>query len=334
MPFDRRSLPLIAALALAAAIAAGPPVRAASVTLENVLSGILHIKTTINPDGRTVDNLGHQRDGTGIVIDDNGLILTIGYLMVEAQSAEVTTNDGHTVPAAVVGYDYETGFGLLRTIMPLAAHAAAFGKSADVKEQDPELVVSYGGEDAIEPVHVVSKRAYAGSWEYLLEDAIFTAPPHPQWSGAALINRQGELVGVGSLMVRDAAGKGDNTPGNMFVPIDRLPPILDALVANGRPAGPGRPWLGVITQDIQGHLVVSSVTPGGPAQQAGLQRGDIILGVGGKTPDTLADFYREIWAAGDAGVEVPLDVVHGGEKLHIDVKSMNRLDHLKLKSSY
>jgi S1-C subfamily serine protease len=334
MPIVRRNLALIAALLLAAAIAVDPVARAAPSTLENLVSGILHIKATIDPDGRTAENLGREREGTGIVIDNNGLILTIGYLMVEAQGAEVTTHDGHTVPAAVVGYDYETGFGLLRAITPIAARALAFGKSADVKEGDRELAISYGGENAILPVHVVSKRAFAGSWEYLIEDAIFTAPPHPTWSGAALINRDGELVGVGSLMVSDAAGTGDSVPGNMFVPIDRLRPILVSLVANGRVAGPGRPWLGLNTAEIHGHLVVSSVTPDGPAQKAGLHRGDIILGVDGKTPDTLADFYREVWAEGDAGVEVPLDVLHGSEKLRIGVTSMNRLDHLKLKSSY
>jgi S1-C subfamily serine protease len=335
MPIARRSVHFVAGFMLAAAAIAGSQsICAEPITLEQLLSGILRIKTTIDPDGRTGKNLGHEREGTGIVIDGNGLILTIGYLMVEVQSAEVTTGDGHTLPAAVVGYDYETGFGLLRALTPLKSRPVAFGKSAEVKEQDRELVVSYGGADMVTPVHVVSERAYAGSWEYLLDQAIFTAPPHPRWSGAALVNRDGKLVGVGSLIVRDATGNADGVPGNMFVPIDRLPPILEALVANGRPAGPGRPWLGVNTEEAHGRLVISSVTPDGPAQKAGLHRGDIILGVGGKTPDTLAEFYREVWAEGDAGIDVPLDVLQGGEKRRIDVKSMNRLDHLKLKSSY
>ena len=334
MPISRRSGPAAAALIMAAALATGSALGAEPLALENLLSGILHVKTVINPDGRTVENLGHERDGTGVVIDDKGLILTIGYLMVEAQGAEVTTNDGHTVPAAVVGYDAETGFGLLRAITPLKAHAVAFGKSAEVKVEDRELAVSYGGEDAIDPVSVVARRAYAGSWEYLLEDAIFTAPPHPRWSGAALINRAGNLVGVGSLMVRDAVGKDDDVRGNMFVPIDRLPPILDSLIATGRSAGPGRPWLGLITEEFHGRLVIASVTPDGPAQKAGLQHGDVILGVDGKTPETLAEFYRDVWAAGDAGVSVPLDVMQGGAKRRIAVRSMNRLDHLRLKSSY
>ena len=334
MPNARRSVAFAAILALAAAAIAASSAQTQTLTAADLLSGIVRIKTTINPDGRTVKNLGHEREGTGIVIDNNGLVLTIGYLMVEAAAAEVTTNDGHTLPAAIVGYDFETGFGLLRTLTPLTAHAVAFGKSADVKVDDRELAVGYGGEDAIAPVRVVSRRVFAGSWEYLLDDAIFTAPPHPQWSGAALITREGKLVGVGSLTLRDADGSGDDVAGNMFVPIDRLPPILDSLVANGRVSGPGHPWLGIITQEDHGRLIVTSVVPDGPAQKAGLSHGDIILGIDGKTPDTLAEFYRDVWAVGDAGVSVPLDVLRGGDKRRIDIKSMNRLDHLKLKSSY
>jgi S1-C subfamily serine protease len=331
MPLAHRCLPFV--FVLLAATVAAPSVNAQKLTIADLLSGILHIKTTISPDGRTVENLGHERDGTGIAIDNNGLVLTIGYLMVEAESAEVTTNDGHTLPAAVVGYDFETGFGLLRTLTPLTARPVAFGKSADVKVDDRELAVSYGGDDGIAPVRVVSRRAFAGSWEYLLDDAIFTAPPHPQWSGAALINRDGNLVGVGSLILRDADGKDEDVAGNMFVPIDRLPPILDALVANGR--GPGaRPWLGVNTDEVHGRLIVTNVTPDGPAQKAGVNRGDIIIGVNGKTADGLAAFYRDVWALGDAGVSVPLDVLQGGDKRRIEVKSINRLDHLKLKSTY
>ena len=200
-----------------------------------------------------MSNLGREREGSGIVIDESGLVLTIGYLMVEAHAAEVVTNAGRTVPATVVGYDHETGFGLLRTLEPLKIKPLAFGKSADVKEQDPALVASFGGAAMVLPVHVASRREFTGSWEYLVEGAIFTTPPHPAWSGAALINREGKLVGVGSLIVGDASGgESNDTPGNMFVPIDLLLPILGDLLANGRVAGPGRPWLGVNAQELHG----------------------------------------------------------------------------------
>ena len=302
--------------------------------LDDLVSAVVRIKTFINPDGRTIENLGREREGSGIVIDADGLVLTIGYLMVEAHAAEVITNTGRTVPANIVGYDHETGFGLLRAMEPLKLKPLAFGKSAEVKQGDPVLVASYGGAGMVAPVHVVAQREFAGSWEYLLDDAIFTSPPHPAWSGAALINREGKLVGVGSLIVGDASGSGDGNPGNMFVPIDRLPPILGDLIADGRAAGAPRPWLGVTTSEAHGKLIVTKVTPGGPAEQAGLERGDIIVAVNGEKTASLADLYRKVWAVGAAGVAVPLDVLHDDEKRRVDVKSMNRLDHLKLKSTF
>ena len=302
--------------------------------LDELVSAIVRVKTFINPDGRTVENLGREREGSGIVIDDDGLILTIGYLMVEAHAAEVITNAGRTVPANIVGYDNETGFGLLKAIEPLKLKPLPFGKSAALRQGEAVLVASYGGESRVAGVHVVAKREFAGSWEYLLDEAIFTAPPHPAWSGAALINREGKLVGVGSLIVGDSTGAGDDKPGNMFVPIDRLAPILGDLIADGRPASPPHPWLGVTTTEIHGRLFVGRVTPGGPAEKAGVQRGDVIIGVAGEPPAGMADFYRKVWALGVAGTVIPLDVLKSGEKRHVDVKSMNRLDHLKLKSTF
>ena len=318
-------------LAAAVALMLAAPARAAS--LEDLVSAVVRIKTFINPDGQTVQSLGREREGSGIVIDEDGLVLTIGYLMVEAHAAEVTTNAGRTVPATIVGYDHETGFGILKTIEPLKLKPLAFGRSADLKTNDPVLIASHGGPGAVTAAYVVAKREFAGSWEYMLDEAIFTSPPHPSWSGAALISREGKLIGVGSLIVGDTAGTGEATPGNMFVPIERLPPILGDLIADGRVAGPGRPWLGVAADDMRGRLMVSRVTPGGPAEKAGVRKGDEILGVAGEPPRSLADFYRKVWATGAAGATVPLDIQQGGDKRRIDIKSINRLDNLKLRST-
>jgi S1-C subfamily serine protease len=295
---------------------------------------VVQVKTHINPDGRTVEGLGRDREGSGILIDGDGLVLTIGYLMVEAYAAEVVANNGRTVPANVVGYDHESGFGLLRTIEPLKLKPMPLGKSSEIKEHDPVLVASFGGAAMVAPAYVVAKREFAGSWEYLLDEALFTAPPHPAWSGAALISREGKLVGVGSLIVGDAVGAGEKMPGNMFVPIDRLPPILADLIATGRRAGPARPWLGLNTEEAHGRLFVSRVTPGGPADKSGIRRGDVILGVKGEPPKNLADFYRKVWAQGDAGANVSLDVLQHSEIRRVDIKSINRLDHLRLKSTF
>src|ERR1044072_4594578 len=225
--------------ALAAIAVLVLPARAAS--LEELVSAVVRIKTYINPDGQTVQSLGREREGSGVVIDEDGLILTIGYLMVEAHAVAVTTNAGLTEPPAVVGYDHETGFGILKTIEPLKIKPLSFGRSADVKPNDPVLIASHGGTNSVGPAYVAAKREFAGSWEYLLDEAIFTTPPYPNWSGAALISREGKLLGVGSLIVGDAGGDGKGNPGNMFVPVEKLPPILGDLIAEGHVAGPGRP---------------------------------------------------------------------------------------------
>src|SRR6516162_10029777 len=335
---SRRGSAVIAScLMLAAAVVALVSASAAtaqSARVEELVSAVVRINTHINPEGRTVDGLGREREGSGIVIDTDGLVVTIGYLMVEAYAVEVVDNNGHTVPANVVGYDHETGFGLLRTIEPLKLKPMALGKSAQVKEHDPVLIASYGGSAMVGAAYVVAKRQFAGSWEYLLDEALFTAPPHPAWSGAALISSEGKLVGVGSLIVGDARGGGEKVPGNMFVPIDRLAPILGDLIADGRVAGPGRPWLGLNADELRGRLLVARVTPAGPADKAGIRHGDVIVGVDGEKPGSLADFYRKVWARGGSGVTVPLDVLRDGDRQRIDVKSINRLEHLKLKSTF
>ncbi len=227
---------LVGMLALVATRSA---TRSQTKSLEDLVSAVVGVKAFIEADGTTVDILGREREGSGIVIDNEGLVVTIGYLMVEARAAEIRTNDGRTIPAMVVGYDHETGFGLLRALVPLQVPPMSLGKSAEAKAGEPALVASSGGSSMVAPVHIAAKREFAGSWEYLLDEAIFTAPPHPAWSGAALINREGKLVGVGSLVVGDV-GAGAKGPGNMFVPIDLLPPIMADLMANGRTPGPGR----------------------------------------------------------------------------------------------
>jgi S1-C subfamily serine protease len=308
--------------------------RAQATTVKEVAAAVLQIKTTIHPDGRTVENLGAEREGSGVVIDDNGLVLTIGYLMVEAYAAEVITNDGRKVPAEVVGYDHASGFGLLRATQPLKARPIPLGKSVDIKAGDPVLIASFGGTAMVAAAQVIARREFAGSWEYLLDDAIFTAPPHPAWSGAALIDRDGKLVGIGSLIVGDAGGKGDGKPGNMFVPIDRLPPILADLIAEGRSREPARPWLGMTTEETGGRLVVARVAAGGPAEKAGVRSGDVIVGVGGDIAGNLGDFYRKVWGRGSAGITVPLDVLQDNAVRHFDVVSADRYAYLRIDSTF
>lgn len=244
----------------------------AKAVTEDLLSSVVRIKTYINPDGRTVDNLGQERDGSGIVIDNSGLVLTIGYLMVEAHAAELITNDGRKIPANVVGYDNDTGFGLLKAVAPLKVRPMLFGKSGDLKVGDPVLAASFGGRDGIAPAFVVSRREFAGTWEYLIDGAIYTAPAHSHWSGAALITKEGKLVGVGSLIVGDAPGNGGGTAGNMYVPTDLLIPIMADLIANGAAGDTPKPWIGLNTQAGADGLVVSKVTPDSRPRRRGSAR--------------------------------------------------------------
>jgi S1-C subfamily serine protease len=294
----------------------------------DTLSGIVRVRAKILPNARSLATLGPLREGSGVVVRD-GYVATIGYLVLEAEAIEVTGADGRTVAGVVAGYDHASGFGLVRLLAPLAAKPLAFGESASLGENDPVLVAGWGGPAAVNMVRVVSRRPFAGSWEYLLESAIWTYPAVPNWSGAALLGPLGELLGVGSLIVADAAGIGVQAPGNLFVPIELLAPILDELIALGRRAAPPRPWLGMNTEELRGALFVSRVSPEGPAELAGLKAGDIVLGVGAERVGTLAEFYRAVWARGTAGVEVPLRVLQGGEVREVRVRSVDRYSYFR-----
>ena len=300
---------------------------------EETLSAVVQVKAKILPNARSLATLGSQRQGSGVLVRE-GYVLTIGYLVIEAEAIEVTSAEGKSVPATLAGYDHASGFGLLRLIGPLAGRPLPLGDSASLAEREPAMIASYGGRDGVSLVHVVSRRAFSGSWEYQLDAAIYTYPPVYNWSGAALIGVKGELLGIGSLIVPDAGGAGTQSPGNMFVPIDLLKPIIDDLIAKGRAAGSLRPWLGLNTEEMRGRLFVARVSPEGPAARAGLKSGDIVIGVGGEEVSTLADFYRKIWARGAAGVEVPLRVLQGMQMKDVTVRSIDRIDYFRQKPSY
>jgi len=300
---------------------------------EETLSAIVRVKSKIIKDARSAETLGLQRDGSGVLIRD-GYVLTIGYLVIEAESIEVSGPDGNAVPATVAGYDHASGFGLLKLLAPFAGKPLALGDASALEEREAAMIASHGGRDGVNLVYVVSRRPFTGSWEYLLDSAIFTYPAVMNWSGAALISAKGELLGIGSLIVNDSAGAGSQSPGNMFVPIDLLKPILDDLIAAGRRSGPARPWIGLNAEEMRGRLIVARVSPGGPAARAGLKSGDIVIGVAGEEVNTLADLYRKVWARGAAGVEVPLKVLQGLEIRDVAVRSIDRLEYFKQRQTY
>ena len=292
---------------------------------------VVGIKVKALANARSARTLGAERAGSGVLFAPQGLVLTIGYLILEADQVEITTSKGVTVPASVAAYDHATGFGLLRPLVPLDTKPIRLGASGKVESLDRLLVAAGGDEDNLTVATVVSKRQFAGYWEYLIEGAIFTSPPRPDFGGAALINKEGELVGIGSLFVMDAMNKGERLPGNMFVPVDLLMPVLEEMIATGKQKGGTRPWIGLSSMEEDGRLKVIRVSSDGPAEKAGIQPGDIILALSGKNVDNLPDFYRGLWAAGNPGVEVTLKVLKGTEVVDVKVRSIDRADNIRRK---
>ena len=284
------------------------------------------LRSTIPEDAYTAPLLGSMREGSGVVILDSGLILTMGYLIMEADEIWITRHDGKVIAGHALAVDQETGFGLVQAMGPLDLQAIALGNSSKAKVGDAIRIIDGNGEETAG--EIVARQEFAGYWEYLVDDAIFTAPAHSSWGGAALLDEEGALLGVGSLRLQMASG-GEIADINMTVPIDLLKPILDDLLRRGSAARPPRPWLGAFTAEQNGKVVVMSVADGGPADKAGLQTGDIISDLRNKEVDSLAEFYRMLWSSGPVGTEFPMRVVRDGRETWLRVKSGDRNAILK-----
>ena len=291
---------------------------------ERSLDAVVEIRISVPQNARTAERFGTNRVASGVVIDTTGHILTIGFQTIEAETVKIVRKDQETVNATVVTYDRITGFGLLRATSPLRVTPMPLGNSSDVKEGDLVLAASYGYEGAVQGVRVIARKEFAGPWEYLLENAIFTTPPIERFSGAALIDRNGHLVGIGYLFSQLKIADLGLMPTNMFVPIDLLKPILSDLKLSGRSKLPSRPWLGVRTEEMFGRLIVERITLGSPAEKAGIKTGDIILAVNKQDVHGMADFYRKVWALGKGGVDVPLRILQGIQIRDIVVYSTAR----------
>jgi S1-C subfamily serine protease len=288
---------------------------------------VVRVEVKAAPGAETAGSLGSRRSGTGVLIDKS-TVLTIGYLLLEADELELVASNGKRVPASVAGYDPVSGFGLVRSILPLDGQPLELGDSDAVQEMQKVLTLGHG-EGLPTELLVVSRKPFAGSWEYVLDSGIFTYPPVNNWSGAALVDQAGKLVGIGSLLVNDAATDRPGIPGNLYVPVNLLKPILKDMLDTGRRAGPPQPWMGLSTEVVKGNVIVSRVTPGGPAEQAGLAAGDVIVGVGATLVDNQTDFYRHVWKLGPAGVVVPLRVLKAGDVRDVAVKSIDRMSLLR-----
>jgi S1-C subfamily serine protease len=305
-----------------------PDPAAVSFDLETALDSLVLLRAEIPEDAFTAGILGTERIGNGVVIRDDGLVLTIGYLITEATTVWLTTNKGAAVAGHPLAYDQATGYGLVQPLGRLGVRALARGTAVSCRVGDGVIVAGHGGRSHALKSKLIAKREFAGYWEYVLDEALFIAPAHPHWSGAALIGGDGRLLGIGSLMVQEESG-GRSVQGNMFVPIDLLEPILDDMSKLGRAARPPRPWLGLYATEIKGHVVVSGLAGGGPAERAGVRPGDIVMEIADQRVTGLADLFRRVWSTGTAGVDVPLTLAREGTVSRVRVRSVDRQDLLR-----
>lgn len=318
-------------LAVAHAATPQPPSAQAVIdALTRANASVVGVQVSAAAGARSAETLGRERSGSGVVIGPDGLILTIGYLLLEADAIQITTQDNRTLPARTVAYDLATGFGLLRPLLPLRGVAPVpLGSQADATAGEA-MMVATGGEDGdVNMTQLVSKRPFSGYWEYHIEQALFTSPPVGNHSGAPLFNQRGELLGIGSLFVADATGPGPvsgrRLPGNMFVSVDLLKPILAELQQTGSSKPSRRPWLGLTSTEQGGRVQVVRVNKDSPAQTAGLQPGDVVLAVDGTTVATLEAFYKQLWRHANPDDEIQLTVLQGAQVKTISLKAVDRM---------
>jgi S1-C subfamily serine protease len=298
--------------------------------LDRALSSVIGLSAQVPADAYTAEILGTQRAGNGVLIRDDGLVLTIGYLITEAEEVWLRTNAGRVVQGHVLAYDQVTGFGLIQAVARLDLPVLPIGDSTRAPVGEQVVVAGMGGRARSVAARIVARQEFAGYWEYLLDEAIFTAPGHPDWGGTALIGSKGELLGIGSLQLQGATSGGGTLPLNMIVPIDLLTPILEDVTRFGRPKRPPRPWLGLYASETENKVVIVGLATRGPAEQAGVEAGDIVLAVAGRAVGTLASFFRRVWALGEAGVEVPVTIHRAGRMFELRITSADRNGFLKV----
>ena len=286
---------------------------------------IVSVRSTVPPEARTADSLGVERDGNGVAIDENH-ILTIGYIVIESESIEIGLSDGRRLPAKLVGYDHTSGFGIIKSIVPLKMSPLKLGNSDNINSEQDLLILPSPNRGAGSIVRSVSRRPFTGWWEYFVESPIYTTPPNGLWAGAPILNEKGEILGIGSLFVSEAV-PGISSPGNMSVPINLLKPILGDLISSGRRKSKIQPYLGISSDDRNDQVIVTRVSKGGPAFKAGIRPQDVIMTINGSQVSDLKSFYEKVWKSGESGVVIELSVLRKGLIMTFNVKTVDRLDY-------
>jgi S1-C subfamily serine protease len=245
---------------------------------------------------------------------------------MESESIEIGLSNGRRLPAKLVGYDHTSGFGIIKSVVPLKMPALQLGNSDNISSKQDLLILPSPNRGVGSIVRSVSRRPFTGWWEYFVESPIYTTPPNGLWAGAPILNENGEILGIGSLFVSESV-PGISSPGNMSVPINLLKPILEDLKSSGRRKSKIQPYLGISSDDSNDQVIVTRVSKGGPAFQAGIRPQDVIMTINGSQISNLKSFYEEIWKSGEAGVTIELSVLRSGSIMTFDVKTVDRLDH-------
>jgi len=298
--------------------------------LDTATSAVVGLRSVVPEDAFTAQTLGTERAGNGVLIRDNGLVLTIGYLITEAESIWLSPISGAPVPGHALAYDQESGFGLVQALAKLDLPPLPIGDSGRAQTGDRVVIAGFGGRHRSVAARIIAKQEFAGYWEYVLDEAVFTAPAHPNWGGTAMIGAAGELLGIGSLQLEQGRDKGGSGHLNMIVPIDLLKPIFDDLVRHGRPNRLPRPWLGLYAAEIEDRIVVIGLADRGPAARAGLRTGDVVVNVAGAATANLAAMFRRVWSLGNAGVEVPIRIERDGRTIDQKIASADRSRFFKV----
>ena len=307
----------------------------AEITKEKVrrfYESIVSVSSIVPPEARTAASLGVEREGNGVAIDEKH-ILTIGYIVIESETIEIGLSDGQKLPAKLVGYDPTSGFGVIKSVVPLKMAPLQLGNSDNINSEQDLLILPSPNRGAGSIVRSVSRRPFTGWWEYFVDSPIYTTPPNGLWAGAPILNGNGEILGIGSLFVSEAV-PGIPSPGNMSVPINLLKPILGDLISSGRRKNKIQPFLGISSDDSNDQIIVTRVNKGGPAFQAGIKPQDIIVTINGSQISDLKSFYEKVWESGEAGVTIELSVLRSGSLMNFKIKTVDRLDYFLKPQSF
>jgi S1-C subfamily serine protease len=288
--------------------------------IQHVAPAVVGIHVEVPSDRPSAATLGAERWGSGVLFDATGYALTVSYVLIDAARVDVVLRDGRKVEGKVAGLDLESGLGVIKLEGPGPWPAASLGDSTRMAVGDITGTVGMDEDGALiaTPGTVKSIRAFAASWEYMLDRALFVAPYNSAFGGAALVDQTGAVVGITSLRL------GEATYMNLAIPIEQFLGDREELIAKGRvESRKPRPWLGLYTRETDDGLVVAGVSPIGPARSAGFRPGDRIVRVNGEEVSGQADFYRRLWR-GSAGQEVQLVVMRATRLEAITVRSVDR----------